>query len=132
MVRSVIGIVVGAVLWMTAFLSFARGLTLLWPDYAQQVQIWITVHRYAFTPAMSICNALFWILAEMLAGWITVLIARRREAAWVLAGVIGLYLGFVHLHVVWNSLPKVYNLAVAIPAIPAVLFGGWIAAQSQR
>jgi hypothetical protein len=29
----------------------------------------------------------------------------------------------------WNGLPKAYNLAVAIPAIPAVLLDGKLAAR---
>lgn len=53
---------------------------------------------YDFTPAMSCINALFWILAEIGAGWLTVVIAKRREAAWVLAALIGVYLAFMHLY----------------------------------
>ena len=41
---------------------------------------------------MACCNLLFWVLAEMAAGWSTVKIANRRESVWVLAGLVGIYL----------------------------------------
>jgi hypothetical protein len=54
------------------------------------------------------------------------LVAVSGPAGWVLAAIIGIYLAYLHLYVEWSNLPKAYNLAVAIPAVPAVFLGGWL------
>jgi hypothetical protein len=124
MVRSVIGVVVGAIVWMVVFLCVTVSLAQLWPEYAAHGRVWFQQHVYEFTTGMSAVNASFWVLSEIVAGALAVLIAARREAGWVLAAVIGVYLAYEHLYVEWSNLPRWYNLAVAIPAVPAVLFGG--------
>ena len=123
MVRSVIGAIVGAVVWMVVFLCVAVLLAQFWPAYAAHGRVWFEQHVYEFTTGMSVVNASFWVLAEIVAGWLAVLIAARRRAGWLLAAVIGLYLAYVHLYVEWSNLPWWYNLAVALPAAPATLLG---------
>jgi hypothetical protein len=132
MVRVALGIVIGAIAWMVAFFTIARLLFLVWPDYALHAEAWMTAEIYEFTAPQSGFNALFWVLAEIFAGWLTVLVARRREASWVLAALIGGYLAFMHLYFVWDNFPWWYNLAVALPAAPAVLFGGKLAGRFAR
>jgi hypothetical protein len=132
MLRSALGIVVGAVAWMVLFFSIARLLFLVWPDYAVHAGTWMSAQVYEFTAPQSGFNALFWVLAEISAGWLTVAIARRGEAAWILAALIGLYMASMHLYYEWASFPWWYNLAVAIPAAPAVLFGGRLAGRFAR
>jgi len=127
MVRGVLGVIVGAVVWMFGFVGLGIALAAVWPDYAAHGSVWFQQHVYEFTTGMSAVNASFWVLAEIVAGALAVLIAARRQAGWVLAAVIGLYLAYEHLYVEWTNLPWAYNLAVAIPAVPAVLFGAWLA-----
>src|SRR6185295_12203067 len=118
--------------WMYGFLCIAIGVSLLWPDYAAHGRVWFQQHVYEFTNAMSVVNASVWIIAEIAAGALAVLIAARREAGWVLAAIIGIYLAYLHLYVEWSNLPKAYNLAVALPAVPAVLLGAWLARSRAR
>ena len=40
MVRGVLGVVVGAVVWMVGFLALATVLAQLWPDYAIHGRQW--------------------------------------------------------------------------------------------
>jgi hypothetical protein len=132
MVRAAIGVVVAAVAWMVAFFALAWLLALLWPDYALHGQVWFTEQRFEFSAAQAGLNALFWALAEIAAGWLTVVVAKRREASWVLAVLIGTYLALMHLYLEWDTFPWWYNLAVALPAIPAVLIGGTLAGRFAR
>jgi hypothetical protein len=83
--------------------------------------------QYNFTPAMSVFNASFWVLAEIGAGLIATAIAGRKEAAWVLALLVMGYLCYAHLYAEWDHLPNWYNLLVALPSGPAVLLGGRLA-----
>jgi hypothetical protein len=76
---------------------------------------------------MAFCNLMFWALAGIVAGWVVAKIAKRREAVWVLAGLLGVYLAVLHLVLNWPRFPWWYNLGVVIPAIPAVLLGARLA-----
>jgi hypothetical protein len=127
MVRGALGVLGGGAVWMVLFMVLARLLYLVWPDYALHAHEWVSAAVYDFTPLMSLFNATFWILAEVGAGWLAVVIAQRRGAAWVLAALVMAYLCFMHLYYVWDRLPWWYNLLVAVPSGPAVLLGGRLA-----
>jgi hypothetical protein len=124
MVRGGFGVVVGAVVWMVGFWILAIALAQLWPDYAIHGRQWTHEGVFTFTPLMACCNLLFWALAEIGAGWVAAVIAKRRGAVWVLAALLGLYLAALHLGFYWSHFPWWYNLGVVIPAVPAVLLGG--------
>jgi hypothetical protein len=132
MMRGVIGVVVGGVMWWLGFFGLARVLYSFWPAYAATVHEFMTTGASGFTPTMYGWNALLWILAEIAAGWISVVVARRREAAWVLAAILMLFLCFMHLYLEWVRFPGWYNLVVALPSGPAVLLGGRLAARFVR
>ena len=80
MVRSVLGVVVGAVVWMLGFWILAILLARLWPDYAIHGRQWVREGVFTFTPSMACCNLVLWVLAEIGAGWVAGRIAKRREA----------------------------------------------------
>jgi hypothetical protein len=126
MVRSVLGIVAGAILWMFGFFVLALILAQLWPDYAIQGRHWTRENLYTFTPLMACCNLLFWILAEIGAGLAAAKIAMRREAVWILAGLVAIYLVALHFVLDWTRFPWWYNFGVVIPAVPAILLGARI------
>jgi len=130
MVRSVLAVVTGVVLWMVAFYALATGLALLWPDYAIHGRQWVREGAFTFTPLMAFCNLVLWVLAEIGAGWMAAMISKRRGAVWVLAGLLGIYLAVVHLILYWPRFPWWYNLGVVIPVVPAVLFGAKLAKAS--
>jgi hypothetical protein len=127
MVRGVLGIVAGMVLWAVGFYVLAIGLAQLWPDYAIHGREWTKQGVFTFTPLMACCNVVFWVLAEIGAGWAAGKIAKRREAVWVLAGLLGIYLAAVHLVLYWPRFPWWYNLGVVVTVVPAVLLGGKLA-----
>lgn len=127
MVRSGIGIVVGAAAWMVAFFTQASILVQAWPDYAVRAAAWMDSQSFEFTTGQSWFNLVFWVTAEIFAGWLAVVIARRREAAWVLAALLGAYMAYMHLYAEWERIPWWYNLVAAIPVVPAVLLGGRLA-----
>jgi hypothetical protein len=127
MVRSVLGVLVGAVLWMPVFFAIAVLLVWVWPDYAASARTWMEQGVFVFTAPQAACNIVFWILADIFAGWITLVIAKRREAGWVLAALLTLYLASLHIVLYWDRFPWWYNLAVVLSCAPAVLWGGKLA-----
>jgi hypothetical protein len=127
MVRSVLGVVIGVMVWAVGFLVLAEALALLWPDYAIHGRQWMKQGVFTFTAAMAACNLLLWVLAEIGAGWVAARIAQRRGAVWAVAGLALIYLAAVHLVLYWPRFPWWYNLGVVIPAVPAVLLGAKLA-----
>jgi hypothetical protein len=123
MLRSVLGVLAGAIVWMAGFYAMVLLLATLWPAYAQHGSAYFREGVFTFTTLMACFHLLFWILAEIGAGWVAMKIAKRREAVWVLAGLLGLYLAAMHIVLYWPRFPWWYNLGVVIPAVPAVLLG---------
>jgi len=132
MVRSVLGVVVGVVAWMVGFWILAILLAQFWPDYAIHGREWMRGGAFTFTPLMAYWNLMFWVLAEIGAGWVAGKIAKHREAVWVLGGLLGIYLAAVHLVLYWPRFPWWYNLGVVIPVVPAVLLGARLANSLRR
>ena len=127
MVRNVLGVVAGAAMWMVGFWILATLLAQLWPDYSVHARQWMREGVFTFTPPMACGNLVLWVLAEIGAGWAAGRTAGRREAVWVLAGLLGIYLAVLHLVLYWPRFPWWYNLGVVIPAVPAVLLGAKLA-----
>ncbi len=127
MICSGLGVIVGAVLWMATFWTLSMGLVHLWPAYAIHGRQWVREGLFTFTPPMASCNLVSWALGGIVAGWVAAKIAKRREAVWVLAALLGVYLAMLHLLLNWPRFPWWYNLGVVIPAVPAVLLGAQLA-----
>ena len=132
MVRAVLGVVVGWIVWLAGFMALAILLAAVWPEYGVHGSAWLNDHVFDFPNNMAVLNVLFWIVAEITAGYVAMLIARRREALWVLAAIVGGYLAYEHLYVEWSNIPAWYNLVVAISGAPAVLLGGKLAGRHAR
>jgi hypothetical protein len=132
MVRAASGFVVAAVLWMVTFVALTFAIAFFWPAYAEHGSTWFETGVFTFTPSMAVLNVVCWVLAELLAGYMAVVIGRRREVAGALAAVLALYLGFMHLYLEWPTFPWWYNVAVAGFAAPAVLLGAKLAGASRR
>ena len=130
MVRGVLGILAGAIVWMAGFFALVILLAALWPDYAQHGRVWQREGAFTFTSPMACFNLLFWALAELGAGWTVMGVAKRRGATWVFAGLLVIYLAVLHIVLYWPRFPWWYNLGVVIPAVPAVLLGGGLAGTS--
>ena len=131
MVRSILGVVIGVLVWAVGFYVLAIALAQLWPDYATHGRQWMREGAFTFTTAMACSNLVLWVLAEIGAGWAAAMISRRRGAVWALAALVGLYLATIHLVLYWPRFPWWYNLGVVIPAVPAVRWGARLAKASR-
>ena len=126
MIRAVLGVCAGLIVWNFAFLAQGYLLAALWPDFATYGRLYQSAKIFDFTWQMACLLLLFWVVAEVGAGWITTKIARQPAALWVLTGVGLTYAVAVHIVLHWARFPWWYNLGVVIPIVPAVLLGGEI------
>lgn len=125
--RSVVGIIVGAAVWLALFMALAIGLGQLWPDYAAHGNTWFEEGVFTFTTAMAVSNLVLWVLAEIGAGFTAAKISAQPVGYLTLAGLVTAYLALQHLVLSWDVFPWWYNLGVVIPAFGAVLLGAKIA-----
>jgi hypothetical protein len=132
MVRAVAGVIVGGIVWWMGFWGVAIAVASFWPAYGVAGRELMTGGAGTFTTTMYAFNVLLWVLAEIAAGWIAVVVGRRRESAWLLAAPLMVFLCFMHLYLEWARFPGWYNLAVALLSGPAVLWGGRLAARFVR
>ncbi len=125
--RSVLAVVLGALVWMIVFYALAFGLAALWPQYGVHGQRFFEEGVFTFTASMAVLNLVFWFVGEAAAGFVAMKIARRAAAVWALAALLAGYLALMHIALYWDRFPWWYNLAVVIPAVPAVLLGAALA-----
>jgi hypothetical protein len=127
MIRQVLAIVVGLLVWMVGFATLAAGVIQVWASYGVHARQWMDQRVFTFPPAAASCNLILWILAAVAAGWATARIAGNRRTVWILAALMVLYLAALHLVLEWSLFPWWYNLGVVIPAVPAVYAGARLA-----
>jgi hypothetical protein len=131
MMRNVLSVFVGAIAWMAAFYAFMFATAAAWPDFQVHGRAWTQQGVFSFTPLMACFNLIYWLLAAIAAGFVAKKIATHREAVWVLAGLIVLYLASLHFMLMWSTFPWWYNLGVVVPAAPAILVGAKLAGISR-
>jgi hypothetical protein len=132
MIRPILAVVLGLIVWILGFDVLAIALSKLWPEYASEAQHWMRDGVFSMTAAMACCTLLFWMIAEAAAGATAALIAKKDAAPRVLAGIIGLYLIAMHFILFWARFPWWYNLGVVCSSVPAVIFGGWLARKTRE
>ena len=128
--RLFLGVIAGAITYLLVFDLLAYSLAALWPDFWAHGYIYKTQRLFTFTLPMAGYLGLCWALAAVGAGWVVMKIARRREAVWVLAGLLLMAIARTHIVLEWPRFPWWYNLWLVFQAVPAVLLGGWLARSS--
>lgn len=121
MVRTVLGVVVGFIVWAVVGSLGLFLLRLSWPDYARVEE------AMTFTLAMQLSRLAVGVVSSIAAGWTAVAVARRDiKTAWAL-GVL-LVLMFVPIHFsLWDKFPVWYHLAFLLTLAPIVGFSGRLA-----
>ena len=132
MARNILAVIVAAILWMAVFYAFMFATSASWPDFQTHARAWTQQGVFSFTPLMASFNLVYWLIAAVVAGFVAKKIATRKEAVWVLAGILVLYLASLHFVMMWSMFPWWYNLGVVIPCVPAVLLGAKLATSASR
>lgn len=125
MVKGILGVVVGLVVWIAVALG--AGLILrLWPAYVS------VAAAMAFTLPMLIARLSIGAAATIAAGLVAALIARRSMAAPVITGLLLLVI-FIpdHIHL-WSKFPVWYHLTFLVSLLPLTYAGGRIRAEVPR
>jgi hypothetical protein len=123
----ILAVVAGYVAWVAAFYGPIILLGFVWPALRAAAQAFFEVNRYdVFATSMLIAFQLVWPIANIAAGLVTRLIAKRQLEVWCIAVLLFCYFVVNHLWLLWDQLPKWYNVIVVIPVVPMILLGGAI------
>jgi hypothetical protein len=125
MLRIVLGVIVGFVVWLGTNVGGGQLFGLSWPEYAAADP------TMSFTAPMLLARMALGVAATLAAGWIASTIARRRNTAALALGIV-LVLFFIPVHaVLWDKFPLWYHLFFLFTLLPLCIAGGRIASRSR-
>jgi len=117
MIRNILAVVVGLVVFMVVASICGAVLRVAWPDYVAAAP------EYAFTLAMQIARLAIGAVSTLAAGAVTGAIAKRNRAVVLATGIV-LVVIFVPIHVtVWDKFPIWYHLVFLVSLVPVTLLG---------
>jgi len=124
MIRTVLAILIGLIVWAVVVTAINLGLRHMMPGYA------LAEPAMAFTLGMKIARLLMAAVTSLAAGAAVRLIApASRYAAWIV-GLVLLAL-FVPIHAqLWAHFPIWYHLAFLVPLAPLVVVGARVRLRS--
>jgi hypothetical protein len=126
MLRSILAVIAGSVVWMVTALGMDAILMSLWPQWFVEGGKVESVPLLLFT----MCYAL---LFGVLGGYVTAVIARRAEVKHALAlGILQLLMGIAATIKFWDTAPAWYHIAFLTLLVPAILLGGWLRANRRH
>ena len=128
MIRSIVAVVAGCIVWSVAFPLLAFLEARFWPELAKAGRAYFEMDTYlVFSTAMLASFQVLWPITNAAAGLVTGLIGKQRTEVSVLAIILVLYFAYNHLWALWDDLPIWYNVLVVLLVVPMVLAGGAIA-----
>ena len=117
MLRRVVAIVAGVVMWFFVVLMVSPIVRACWPDYVR------VATEMNFTLAMKLFRLAIGAAATIAAGWTTAVVARRSAIA-TGTGVMLLVI-FVPEHItLWSKFPLWYHLVFLLSLVPLCVVGG--------
>lgn len=118
MLKAILGVVAGLVVFVAVATIGGLILRLSWPAYAS------VAAAMTFTLPMLITRLSIGAVATVSAGFVTALIARRSIRATLTTGVL-LLVGFVPQHIqIWARFPAWYHLTFLLSLLPLTYLGG--------
>jgi len=120
MVRTVLGVIAGVVVWLVVVTVIDRTMRAFWPDYAA------VFAAMTFTLPMMIARLAESTVALIVASLVTVRVApASRTAPWALAILMFAPFAWYHLTMIWEKFPVWYHayFLLSLIVVP-VLVGG--------
>ncbi len=126
MLRSILAVIAGSVVWMITALGMDSILMALAPS------LFDANGRVESVPAL-LFMAFYSVLFSILGGYVTALLARRRELlhAFIL-GLLQLAMGIAATIKFWDTAPLWFHLLILVLLVPANVFGGQLRIRQKR
>lgn len=130
MVRIILAVIVGFLVWSILWVGSEQVLSMIFPD-------WYGVHQIAFEKAVTnnspffvddtvllIWNVVRGIIITIISGYIAALIAGENKTSTLVLGVCLLLFGLYIVFVTWAMIPVWYHALFSLMLIPMTILGG--------
>lgn len=124
MVKNITAIVFGALIWWVVFIGGAIAMAQFWPEFKSAIKAFPDTQSYNGSMSMQVSMLVLFVFCSIAAGWLTVLISKKRVYAWYVAILLMMYIAPNHLYFSWDMFAPWYNWLVVIPVIPFVVGSG--------
>ena len=129
MIRLILGIIVGFVVWTILWLGSEQMLSVLSPGWFGAHQIAFekaTFNKEPFTVETSILlvNLFRGILITIISGYVAALIAAENKRSTLILGILLLAFGLFVVAMTWSMIPIWYHILFSLMLIPMTILGG--------
>jgi len=126
MLRSLIAVIAGSVVWMVTALGMDALLMTFMPE-------WFGANGKTESVPLLLFMMSYSLLFSVLGGYVTALIARRKETQHALAlGVLQFVMGIMATVKFYDTAPLWFHVTFLLLLIPANIFGGQLRAMQKR
>ncbi len=128
MLRIILGVIVGFIIWSIVWVGGGQALASLWTDFgnhSREAEKAVT-NGTALEPnaIFAVVNLLRSFLTSMIAGYMTTLVAGEFKRSTMVLGMILLAVGVAVEYMFWNVAPAWYHILFVIFLIPMTILGG--------
>ncbi len=129
MIRIILGIIVGFVVWSIVWVGSDRLLTVMSPGWlgkhAAEAERAIASGASMVTdPLIAVINLIRSFITSIIAGYIAALVAGEYQRSTLILGVILLAFGIMVQYMAWNLAPAWYHILFLLFLIPMTILGG--------
>jgi len=129
MVRIILGVIVGFVVWTILWLGSEQTLSALLPDWWGAHQLAFeraTVNGEPFTADTTILavNVLRGAIITVISGFVAALIAAENRKSTLILGILLLAFGLFVVAMTWSMIPLWYHVVFSAMLIPLTILGG--------
>ncbi len=118
MLRIILGIVAGFIVWSILWVGFDALLRAVWTGYDESVK------AMTFSSSMLIVPLVLSAVVSIISGFVAALIARENAKSPLILGILLVVVGVIVQLGVWDKIPLWYHLTFWILLIPMTILGG--------
>jgi len=128
MVRIILGVIVGFIVWSVVWVGSEPTLAKFWPEYAahsMDAEKALTNNTPLETSAViALANLVRSFLTSIIAGYLAALVAGEYKRSTLILGVILVAVGIAVEYMFWNVAPAWYHVLFVLFLLPMTILGG--------
>ncbi len=118
MLKTILGVVAGFLVWSILWVGIDAVLKGVWTDYNRSVE------AMSFSAAQLVVPLILSAVCSIIAGFVAALTAKENSKSPLILGILLLVVGIFVQIAVWDKIPLWYHLTFWILLIPMTIFGG--------
>jgi len=126
MLRIIIGVVVGFIVWSILWVGFDAVLRAVWISYDESVK------AMTFSSTMLVIPLILSAIVSIISGFVAALISKENSKSPLILGILLLIVGIFVQISAWDKIPLWYNLAFWTLLIPMTILGGRLRTKNQK